>query len=218
MRKLIGGAERLVEWLMALALAIMVVLVFGNVVLRYAFSTGIAWAEEISRLMFVWMIFLGAILALRQHAHIGVEILQNKLPPAARRTCAVISHLLMLYGLWLFFSGSWTQTMIGLDTKSTVLGYPTALMASSGMLCAATMMLILVINLWRIVTRHPRAHIPGDQIAVLPSVDLSAPLAGQQASAQAGPTANNEHGSGEADAARGAEAVGNAGSAKGAAS
>jgi TRAP-type C4-dicarboxylate transport system permease small subunit len=165
MKWLIPRAECLVEWLMALALSIMVVLVFGNVVLRYAFSSGIAWAEEISRLMFVWMIFLGAILALRHHGHLGVEMLQAKLPPWARRGCAIVSHLLILYGLWLFLYGSWTQTLIGLNTFSTVLGYPTAIMASSGLLCAASMMLIVAVNLWRIVTRHPQAMVPGDPVA-----------------------------------------------------
>lgn len=162
MNRWLSHAERLVEWLMGIALAIMVVLIFGNVVLRYAFNTGIAWSEEISRLMFVWMIFLGAILALRQHAHIGVDMLQSKLPPGARRACAVISHLLMIYGLWLFTQGSWNQTIIGLNTYSTVLGYPTALMASSGLLCGATMMVIVAVNLMRILSRHPKAYIAGE--------------------------------------------------------
>ncbi|MEC4723023.1 TRAP transporter small permease [Noviherbaspirillum sp. CPCC 100848] len=164
MRHLVLRAERLVEWLMGLALAIMVVLVFGNVVLRYVFSSGIAWAEEISRLMFVWLIFLGAVLALRQHAHLGMEMVQAKLPPSLRRACAVVSHLLMLYGLWLFLDGSWTQTVIGMNTYSTVLGYPTALMAGSGLLCAASMMLIVGVNLWRILRNDSRAMVPGSTI------------------------------------------------------
>ncbi|HEV2612489.1 MAG TPA: TRAP transporter small permease [Noviherbaspirillum sp.] len=162
MNALLPRAERFVEWLMGLALAIMVVLVFGNVVLRYGFNSGIAWAEEVSRLMFVWLIFLGAILALRQHAHLGVEMVQAKLPARARRACAVVSHLLMLYGLWLFLSGSWTQTVIGLNTYSTVLRYPTAFMASAGLICAASMMLIVATNLWRIVRKDPKAMVPGD--------------------------------------------------------
>lgn len=162
MKHLLPRAERLAEYLMALALSIMVVLVFGNVVLRYGFGSGIAWAEEIARLMFVWLIFLGAVLALRHHAHLGVELVQAKLPPKLRRACAVISHLLILYGLWLFLSGSWTQTKIGMTTYSTVLGYPTALMAGSGLLCAGTMMLIVAANLWRILRNDSRAVIPGN--------------------------------------------------------
>ena len=162
MKYLVPRLERTVEYLMALALAVMVVAVFGNVVLRYAFNTGMPAAEEIARLMFVWMTFLGAILALRRHAHLGVELVQARLPRWARRGCAIVSHLLMLYALWLFLDGSWTQTVIGTRTFSTVLGYPTALMASSGLVCAASMMLIVAVNLWRILSGHPDAMVPGD--------------------------------------------------------
>nr|WP_314628742.1 TRAP transporter small permease [uncultured Noviherbaspirillum sp.] len=162
MRTLVFRLEQIVEWLMALALSVMVVLVFGNVVLRYAFDSGIAWAEEVARLMFVWLIFLGAILALRHHAHIGVEMLQARLPRKARLACAVLSHLLMLYALWLFLYGSWNQTVIGLDTYSTVLRFPTAFMASAGLLCAASMTLIVAANLVRILTGSAKAVVPGD--------------------------------------------------------
>ncbi|OWW20966.1 TRAP transporter small permease [Noviherbaspirillum denitrificans] len=161
MKSLVSRLERTVEILMALALAIMAGCVFGNVVLRYAFNTGIAAAEEIARLMFVWLIFLGAILATRRHAHLGVEMLQAALPPSARKVCAVASHLLILYALWLFLHGSWTQTVIGMNIRSTVLGYPTALMAAAGLLCAATMMLIVANNLLLILTGHPAAVVPG---------------------------------------------------------
>ncbi len=161
MKPLIFRSERIVEWLMALALAIMVVLTFGNVVLRYAFNTGIDWAEELSRLMFVWLIFLGSILALRQRAHLGVEILQAALPPALRRVSAIISHVLILYALWLFLAGSWKQTIIGLHTYSTVMHYPNAFMAAAGLVCSASMLLIVGVNFWRILRNDPRAHVPG---------------------------------------------------------
>ncbi|MDC7714125.1 TRAP transporter small permease [Vogesella sp. LYT5W] len=161
MHNCLSRIERLVEWLMALALAVMVTLVFGNVVLRYVFDSGIAAAEEVSRLMFVWLVFLGAILALRQNAHLGVEMVQARLPAAWRRGCAVLSHLLMLYALWLFLQGSWNQTLIGLETYSTVLGFPMALFAGAGLLCAVAMLLLIAANLYRIVIRHPQAQIPG---------------------------------------------------------
>lgn len=151
MKSLVPRLERTVEYLMALALAVMVVLVFGNVLMRYLFNSGFAAAEELARLMFVWLIFLGAILALRHHGHLGVEMLQARLPRPLRRACAVLSHLLMLYGLWLFLQGSWSQTVIGMDTYSTVLRYPTAFMAASGLVCAASMMVIVAANLVRIV-------------------------------------------------------------------
>ena len=50
--------QRLAEHFMVLALAGMVVAVFVNVVLRYVFSTSIVSYEEISRLLFVWLVCL----------------------------------------------------------------------------------------------------------------------------------------------------------------
>lgn len=166
MKYLVLRLERTVEYLMALALAIMVALVFGNVVMRYLFNSGFAAAEELARLMFVWLIFLGAILALRHHGHLGVDMLQAKLPRPLRRACAVLSHLLMLYALWLFAYGSWAQTVIGMETYSTVLRYPTAFMAASGLVCSASMIVIVAANLWRIVLNRPDAMVPGDPVAV----------------------------------------------------
>ena len=172
MKYLVLRLERTVEYLMALALAIMVALVFGNVLMRYLFDSGFAAAEEVARLMFVWLIFLGAILALRHHGHLGVAMLQAKLPRPLRRACAVLSHLLMLYGLWLFAYGSWAQTVIGMDTYSTVLRYPTAFMAASGLVCSASMIVIVAANLWRIVSDHPDAAVPGDPVAELAHPEL----------------------------------------------
>jgi TRAP-type C4-dicarboxylate transport system permease small subunit len=68
----------------------------------------------------------------------------------------------MLYALWLFLYGSWNQTVIGLDTYSTVLRFPNAFMASAGLLCAASMTAIVAVNLVRILAGSDKAVVPGD--------------------------------------------------------
>ena len=97
---------RVLDALMVLLLAMMVVLVFGNVVLRYAFNSGITVTEEMSRWLFVWMTFLGAIVAIKEHAHLGTDMLVARLPLAGKKACLVVGHLLMLYVCWLLFDGS----------------------------------------------------------------------------------------------------------------
>ena len=74
MKRVVEAYFHLLKVLIALFLAIMVVLVFGNVVLRYAFNSGITVSEEVSRWLFVWLTFLGAIVAMREHGHLGVDI------------------------------------------------------------------------------------------------------------------------------------------------
>src|SRR5436309_13082897 len=102
----------LLKGVIALCLAVMVVLVFGNVVLRYGFNSGITISEELSRWLLVWLTFLGAIVALRQHAHLGVDSLVRMLPHNGRLLCFVLSYLLMLYADGLLTLGSWKQAVI----------------------------------------------------------------------------------------------------------
>lgn len=181
MKFLIPRLDALVEYLMAIALTVLLLAVFGNSLLRYAFNTGIPAAEEVARLMFVWITFLGAIIAMRRHALLGIELVQAMLPRWARRISSVISHALILYALWLFLEGSWDQTLIGMHTYSTVLGFPTALMASSGLICAGSMILIVAANLWRIVTGHPDAYIAGEPAHTsIPSTNHADEQAGKQ--------------------------------------
>ena len=79
---------RLLKCTIAVCLAVMVVLVFGNVVLRYAFNSGITMSEELSRWVFVWMVFLGAVVALRGGAHLGTDSLVSRLPVAGTSSLA----------------------------------------------------------------------------------------------------------------------------------
>ena len=120
MTRLINGYCKLLDALVALALAIMVVLVFGNVVLRYAFNTGITVSEEVSRWLFVWLVFLGAIVALKERAHLGSDMLVSRLPVIGKKICLVVGQLLMLYVTWLLFSGSLAQVRINWEVEAPV--------------------------------------------------------------------------------------------------
>ena len=99
MSRVIEAYFHLLKGLIALCLAIMVVLVFGNVVLRYGFNTGITISEEVSRWLFVYLTFLGAIVALREHGHLGVDSLVVRLPVIGKKICLIVSQLLMIMDL-----------------------------------------------------------------------------------------------------------------------
>ena len=69
--RVLRGYTRALDMLGGLFLAIMVVLVFGNVVLRYGFNSGIVFSEEVSRFLFMWLTLIGALIVLREHGHLG---------------------------------------------------------------------------------------------------------------------------------------------------
>jgi TRAP-type C4-dicarboxylate transport system permease small subunit len=138
--------------LMVLCLTLMVLMVFTNVVLRYAFNSGINVSEELSRWLFVWMTFMGAVVALRQRGHLGTDMLVARLSVRGKRAVLGLAYVLMLFCCWLVLQGSWEQTQINLGTTSAVLEVPTAWLYGSGLVFSISAIVILVHSLWRLVS------------------------------------------------------------------
>jgi len=130
----------------------MVLLVFGNVVLRYVANSGITVSEELSRWLFVWMTFLGAIVAVKEHAHLGTDMLIARLGHTGKKVCLITGQVLMLYVTWLMFSGSLAQARINLEVEAPVSGLSVAIFYGAGVVFAVSTGLMLVRELWRTVT------------------------------------------------------------------
>jgi TRAP-type C4-dicarboxylate transport system permease small subunit len=76
-------------------MAVMVTLVFTNVITRYVFGFSVTWAEEVSQYLMVWIAFLAGGLALREGRHVAVEMLQDLLAPQSRRRLRILVAGLM---------------------------------------------------------------------------------------------------------------------------
>ena len=122
--------QRLAESLMAAALAVMAFAVFINVVLRYGFGSGIAASEELSRLLFVWIVFIGATAAYPLGEHMAFTSLLRPLQskPVALKLVTRLIHALVVLACVLVGWGAWQQVVVGMDSKSVVMGYPVALL------------------------------------------------------------------------------------------
>ncbi len=151
MNRWVDGACRVLEAVIAAMLALMVVLVFGNVVLRYGFNSGITVSEEVSRWLFIWMTFLGAIVALREHGHLGVDMVVQRLPAAGKKACLALGHGVMLYIVWLLWQGSLAQARINWDVTAPTTGASMAIVYAAGLVFAVCAALILAIDLYRLL-------------------------------------------------------------------
>jgi TRAP-type C4-dicarboxylate transport system permease small subunit len=87
---------RAMELMLAALLLGMVLMVFGNVVLRYVFNSGLTVSEELSRYFLVWLTFLGAIVTFKDNAHLGVSSMVERLSRKGKVVCAAISHVLIV--------------------------------------------------------------------------------------------------------------------------
>jgi TRAP-type C4-dicarboxylate transport system permease small subunit len=140
------------EVVIALFLALMVVLVFGNVVLRYGFNSSISMSDEVSRWLFVWVTFLGAVVALQRHEHLGVDMVVDRLPVLGKKICLVLGHGVMLAVTWWLLDGSWVQVKLNMEVSAPSTGLPMAILYAPGAIFALMAGFILLTNLWLALT------------------------------------------------------------------
>lgn len=141
--------QRLAELFMVVALAGMVVAVFVNVVLRYVFATSIVSYEEISRLLFVWLVAIGTIVAAFEGKHLGFDMVTSRLKGRARTGLFWVSQALVALCMVLLLKGAWGQVVAGMESFSTVLGYPLAIGAAATLVLAVGLLVALVVDLLR---------------------------------------------------------------------
>ncbi len=136
-----------IQILIAFFLAVMIVLVFANVVMRYVFSTGFAWSEEIARLCFIYLVYLGTIDAFRDNRHLGVEMLVERVGPRARKIIYAVIQGIVIWMMGLLAFGSFTLAKQGLRDKWVATGYPLFLISGVGVVTGVSIILLAIANI-----------------------------------------------------------------------
>lgn len=143
---------RAVEWLLIALLGLMIVLVFGNVVLRYLFNSGITVSEEVSRFIFMWLTLIGALLVMKDNAHLGMSSVVDRLGEKGKRICRFLSDLIAMLCCVLLAHGTWKQVVLGMDDRSPVAGIPLGLVYLCLLISSVGMAGVLLYSLWRQLT------------------------------------------------------------------
>ncbi len=149
---LIDRMFKLMELMVVVCLAAMVVMVFGNVVMRYAFNSGIVVSEEMSRYCFIWLTYIGAMVAMREGAHLGVDTLVRHLPLGGKKLCVLLSECLMLFCNGLFLLGTYKMHELQVTNYSPVTGLSMIWVYGVGYVVAVVMGAFNLIKLWRLMT------------------------------------------------------------------
>ncbi len=148
-------ATRLLRGLMVATIALMSLMVFVNVVLRYGFNSSLDITEELARLLFVWLTFLGAISAFAKNAHIGVDSLLRRMPAGLRRLVENLSDVAMLACCVLVLIGSWKLTGLNMRNYLPISEIPVGVMYFSGVVFSVCVGGMLVMRLGRrLFDRH----------------------------------------------------------------
>ena len=92
--------DRLEEVLAQLAIVLVALCVFAQVVSRYAFDTAITWTEELAGFSMVWAVYMGAAMAVRDRFHIRILFVVEALPRPLGLTAILVGPLMVVFGAW----------------------------------------------------------------------------------------------------------------------
>ncbi|KAB2748206.1 MULTISPECIES: TRAP transporter small permease [Brucella] len=152
MTKAIDFFYKILGAILVFLLAGMAIMVFVNVILRYAANSGLTVSEELARYFFVWVSFLGAVLTFRENSHLGIETLVARFGRQGRITCMAISYLIVALCSGIFFWGTWKQFDINASMVAPVTGLSMIWVYGVGLFTGGAMFIIAAERFLRAVT------------------------------------------------------------------
>lgn len=143
-----------IDYFTGILTGLMVLFVFLNVMLRICFHSGLTWSEELSRYLFVFVTYIGAISAMRVNGHMIVDMLISKVSPQVQMVMYVVSQALIAILMGILVHGSFKMVMMNTASRTAALGISYALLYSAGLITGVSIAIIAIINIVHAVT-HP---------------------------------------------------------------
>lgn len=150
MKRCIDTVFKGIEVLISICLAMMIVLVFLNVVLRQ-FNLGSALTEEIARLCFIYLVYMGSIIAMRDNKHLLIETLLVRLPKRGARAIFVILQIIIIWLMYLVSQGSIDYMWMMKADKLVATGTPMWVMYLPGLIMGAAIIILCLVNIYKAI-------------------------------------------------------------------
>lgn len=154
MNKFLDKLFKGIDYFTGILTGLMVVFVFLNVVLRICFNSGLTWSEELSRYLFVFVTYIGAISAMRANGHMIVDMLISKMNAKVQMIMYVTSQTLIAILMAILVHGSFKMVVQNTASRTAALGISYALLYSAGIITGVSIAIIAVTNIVYAVT-HP---------------------------------------------------------------
>lgn len=148
MKKIINKLFKGIEILIAFFLIVMISLMFMNVILRYFFNKGFAWSEEIARIAFIYLVYLGSIEAARDNRHLLIDSLLLKFKPTTQKYVYALIQICIIWLMGILTVGSWGLMKLNLNDRWVATQFPIYLVYLSGLILGVSIILISIANLF----------------------------------------------------------------------
>lgn len=150
------------------ALAALLVVMSLQVISRYVFDSPFSWTEEVSRHLYVYMVFFGASAAIRDRSHVAVAMAVAYLPRPVRLATALVMNALILGFLAVMIWAGWKLVQRNLDVPTVTLEIPLAIVYAVVPITAVLMIWRTVVQMGEDVDAYRRgAEVIDDQRSML---------------------------------------------------
>lgn len=107
MDRIVNEIEKLYSLVLLIGFIAMMLVIGGNVLLRYMFSYSITWSNSFGRYAYIYIVFMGTAVGYKQDGHAVVGIVYDAVPAAGKVIFDVFHYILMiLYSLFLILRGT----------------------------------------------------------------------------------------------------------------
>jgi TRAP-type transport system small permease protein len=154
LRRALGN---LVEGILLAMMVVLCVDVFLGVFSRYVLVRTFTWYDEIARLLFVWIVFLGAAVGVKRSAHFRLHLVVDRFPPALQRVAAVFGTLAVMGFGWILIQQGWKLVELGQFQQTPVMGLSKQYVYLSVPVGGALVILFSLAHLWRALRGAPAA-------------------------------------------------------------
>jgi len=151
--------SKAVDWLNFVGYAIVLVVLFIQIVARYFFSYGIVWSDEFSRYMMVWLVMLCSATLVREKQHIRLTILDTLLPKAWFRWVDVLIHVVILVFAVIVFRYSLINVAVSSKAVSTSMRMPMTWIYTAFPVSMAIMAVNAVLNILVLLFQHGKTKV-----------------------------------------------------------
>lgn len=123
MRKVIDWLYRGLQWLLTFLIAVLIVPVTMQIVARFSDKIPhYIWTEEMSRFCLIWIIMIGASVAVRDGTHFDVDVLPHPATPLSLALSRIVVHVAIALVGMIFLAFGWRFAMFGYDQSSELTG------------------------------------------------------------------------------------------------
>lgn len=153
MKTYIAFTDKIFSRIVIACMGFMFILIFSNVVLRFIFSTGLPWGEELARYAFLWCTFLGAVLAVHENEHIGITGIRGRFGEKGDRILNLTATSLKMAIAALILVGSFEVLVANIGGKAPGSGAPVTIAFAAMVFGAAAMLAVFTLGLATMLSR-----------------------------------------------------------------